>query len=321
MSVPRPPAGPPPADLIGARPPFAGTSASAPVASPPTAAPSSRAASELAVAQAAMDAYAEPSLYPAGRFTLVKQIGKGAYGAVYFAHEKLPGGGPPRKVAIKHIVNAFVTPMDARRIYREIKVQAHFSPPHPNILPLLEVIKPRDALAFTHIYLVSELMETDLHRVVHSRQDLTSDHISYFVYQTLCALKHIHSAGILHRDLKPSNLLVNADCTLKMCDFGLARESDSSLSQAFTEYVVTRCVAILIVSSLSTPIACAPPLLVFSPPPSPPPASVGTAHPRCSSRVVGTQPPSMCGRWVASWGSSSFDGLFFQVKITSINCS
>jgi mitogen-activated protein kinase 1/3 len=90
-------------------------------------------------------------------------------------------------------------------------VQAHFNPAHPNILPLLEVIKPRDAAGFTHIYLVSELMETDLHRVVHSRQDLTSDHISYFIYQTLCALQVIHAAHILHRDLKPSNLLANAD--------------------------------------------------------------------------------------------------------------
>ncbi len=63
---------------------------------------------------------------------------------------------------------------------------------------------------------------------------------AYFIYQTLCALSHIHAARILHRDLKPSNLLVNADCSLKMCDFGLARESDTTLSQNFTEYVVTR---------------------------------------------------------------------------------
>lgn len=196
---------------------------------------------EIAVAQMALDNYAVTEFKE--KYTLIKKIGKGAYGAVYIAHEKIPGPNNTttvRKVAIKHIINAFVSPTDARRIYREIKVQAHFSPGHPNILPLLEVIKPRDPDNFTHIYLVSELMETDLHRVIRSRQDLTSDHISYFIYQSLCALKHIHAAGVLHRDLKPSNLLVNADCTVKMCDFGLARESDSSLSQVFTEYVVTR---------------------------------------------------------------------------------
>ena len=187
----------------------------APAASaPPPPSSSSSSAAQLALAQEGLDNYADPQLY-AGRYRLTKQIGKGAYGAVYSALESFPAAAgappPPRKVAIKHIVNAFVTPTDARRIYREIKVQAHFNPAHPNILPLLEVIKPRDAAGFTHIYLVSELMETDLHRVVHSRQDLTSDHISYFIYQTLCALQVIHAAHILHRDLKPSNLLANAD--------------------------------------------------------------------------------------------------------------
>ena len=180
------------------------------MAAPAAPPPSSRDA--LLLAQDGLDAYCDPQLY-AGRYKLTKQIGKGAYGAVYSALESFPASPhlPPRKVAIKHIVNAFVTPTDARRIYREIKVQAHFNPAHPNILPLLEVIKPRDSVGFTHIYLVSELMETDLHKVVHSRQDLTSDHISYFIYQTLCALNHIHAAHILHRDLKPSNLLANAD--------------------------------------------------------------------------------------------------------------
>jgi len=194
-------------------------------------------AAELAMAQAALEAYATPAY--AGKYVLQKLIGKGAYGAVYVAEDtSAPAGSPSRKVAIKHIVNAFVSPTDARRIYREIKVMAHFA--HPNIVQLIEVVRPRDIAGFSHIYLVAELMETDLHRVIHSRQDLTSDHISYFVYQTLCALKHIHTAGVLHRDLKPSNLLVNADCTVKMCDFGLARESEPSMSAAFTEYVVTR---------------------------------------------------------------------------------
>ena len=54
----------------------------------------------------------------------------------------------------------------------------------------------------------------------------------------LRALKYIHSANVLHRDLKPSNLLVNANCDLKICDFGLARTT--SENDFMTEYVVTR---------------------------------------------------------------------------------
>lgn len=43
------------------------------------------------------------------------------------------------------------------------------------------------------------------------------------MYQILLAVKYIHSAGIIHRDLKPGNILINDDCSVKLCDFGLAR--------------------------------------------------------------------------------------------------
>lgn len=86
-----------------------------------------------------------------------------------------------------------------------------------------------------------ELMETDMHRVIRT-QDLSDDHCQYFIYQTLRALKAMHSANVLHRDLKPSNLLLNANCDLKVCDFGLARSaaSQDDNSGFMTEYVATR---------------------------------------------------------------------------------
>merc|ERR1712037_700489 len=89
------------------------------------------------------------------------------------------------------------------------------------------------------------LMETDLYKLLKT-QRLSNDHICYFLYQILRALKYIHSANVLHRDLKPSNLLVNSNCDLKICDFGLARgiypEDDNAIgsSMLLTEYVVTR---------------------------------------------------------------------------------
>jgi len=60
----------------------------------------------------------------------------------------------------------------------------------------------------------------------------------YFLYQLLRGLKYVHSANVLHRDLKPSNLLLNANCDLKIADFGLARTT--SETDFMTEYVVTR---------------------------------------------------------------------------------
>lgn len=101
--------------------------------------------------------------------------------------------------------------------------------------------KPVDFTHFSEVYIVQELMETDLHRVIQT-QKLSDDHCQYFVYQILRALKMLHSANVLHRDLKPSNLLVNSNCDLKVCDFGLARTvaHQEDNSGFMTEYVATR---------------------------------------------------------------------------------
>src|SRR5277367_1702377 len=96
---------------------------------------------------------------------------------------------------------------------------------------------------FDSVYLYIELLEADLHAIIRSGQPLTDAHYQSFIYQVLCGLKYIHSANVLHRDLKPGNLLVNADCELKICDFGLARgySDNSEQNQGFmTEYVATR---------------------------------------------------------------------------------
>jgi serine/threonine protein kinase len=66
---------------------------------------------------------------------------------------------------------------------------------------------------------IQELMETDMHRVIRT-QDLSDDHAQYFIYQTLRALKALHSADVIHRDLKPSNLLLNANCTSRSATLG-----------------------------------------------------------------------------------------------------
>jgi len=66
--------------------------------------------------------------------------------------------------------------------------------------------------------------------------------MQYFIYQTLRGLKCIHTANVIHRDLKPSNLLLNPNCDLKICDFGLARglKNNNDADYELTEYVVTR---------------------------------------------------------------------------------
>jgi len=121
---------------------------------------------------------------------------------------------------------------------------------HENIISICDMISPPSLTYiddFDDVYIVSELMETDLHRIIYSKQDLSNEHVQYFLYQILRGLKCLHSANVLHRDLKPSNLLVNGNCDLKICDLGLARgilpEDDKAGqvgSVVLTEYVVTR---------------------------------------------------------------------------------
>jgi mitogen-activated protein kinase 1/3 len=101
------------------------------------------------------------------------------------------------------------------------------------------MIPPKEPKRLTDVYLVLEYMQSDLHRVIHSENNLSHEHIAYIAYQIFCGLKYMHSAGVYHRDLKPGNILINKDCDVKICDFGLARGIDED-DELLTEYVVTR---------------------------------------------------------------------------------
>ena len=59
-------------------------------------------------------------------------------------------------------------------------------------------------------------MDTDLFKIVSSKQLLTNDHYKFIMYQILRAILYMHSANILHRDIKPSNILINEDCEIKI---------------------------------------------------------------------------------------------------------
>lgn len=84
------------------------------------------------------------------------------------------------------------------------------------------------------LYLVFDFVDTDLQKLIHSAQYLTSAHVKTFLYQMLVALKYIHSANVIHRDIKPANILLYEDCRLKICDFGLARIVTSDVATAPT---------------------------------------------------------------------------------------
>eukprot|EP00741_Cyanophora_paradoxa_P008549 tig00001339_g8274.t1 len=151
------------------------------------------------------------------RYQLIKPIGQGAYGVVCSAHDSQAD----EKVAIKKITKAFDHVTDIKRTLREIKLLRHFD--HENVISIRDILRPISKAQFEDVYIVTPLMDTDLHRIIQSSQPISDEHCQYFLYQVLRGLKYIHSAHVLHRDLKPSNLLVNRNCDLKICDFGLAR--------------------------------------------------------------------------------------------------
>jgi serine/threonine protein kinase len=165
-------------------------------------------------------------------------------------------------VAIKKITDVFDDLTDAKRILREMKLLRHLGV-HENIInvrrrqtsvllpthaltmvslsQILDVILvPPNVMDFSDIYIVTDLMESDLERIISSSQPLSDAHFQYFLYQILRGVKFIHSGNVLHRDLKPSNLLVNSNCDLSICDFGLARGVEVAHNEDLTEYVVTR---------------------------------------------------------------------------------
>lgn len=92
------------------------------------------------------------------------------------------------------------------------------------------------------LYLVFEFMEADLHNAI-GQKILKDLHNRFILYQILKGMKYLHSAEVIHRDLKPSNILINSDCHLKICDFGLARSLASDALEkdvVLTEEVATR---------------------------------------------------------------------------------
>ncbi|WOL00821.1 mitogen-activated protein kinase [Canna indica] len=170
------------------------------------------------------------------RYKVQEVIGKGSYGLVCSAIDTHTG----EKVAIKKIHDIFEHISDAARILREIKLLRLLR--HPDIVEIKHIMLPPSRKDFKDIYVVFELMESDLHQVIKANDDLTREHYQFFLYQLLRALKYIHTANVYHRDLKPKNILANANCKLKICDFGLARVAfnDTPTTIFWTDYVATR---------------------------------------------------------------------------------
>mmetsp|Transcript_9963 Transcript_9963/g.21911 ORF Transcript_9963/g.21911 Transcript_9963/m.21911 type:complete len:421 (-) Transcript_9963:206-1468(-) len=151
------------------------------------------------------------------RYEIRQTIGNGSYGSVCEAYDR----EEHRLVAVKRVRHMFDDLIDCKRILREVSILARLK--HEYVVQLYDVLAPGNAPHFDELYLIMEICDSDLKKLCRTDVTLTPLHINTLLYNLLVGVKYLHSAGIYHRDLKPANCLVNQDCSVKICDFGLSR--------------------------------------------------------------------------------------------------
>ena len=112
--------------------------------------------------------------------------------------------------------NIFEDETDCKRILREVTLMRKLK--HPFVVELVELLYPGNPETFDTLYVVMEYAESDLKKIIKSNINLEMQHTQHIIYNLLCAVKYLHESNVLHRDLKPANVLINEDCTVKLCD-------------------------------------------------------------------------------------------------------
>jgi serine/threonine protein kinase len=156
------------------------------------------------------------------RYVLDERLAVGGMGEVWKATDRLLG----RPVAVKLLKQQYLDDETSRGRFR---AEARFAAglQHSGIAHVYDYGE-QDDLA----YLVMELVPGEtLSRILARDGRLSVDATLDLVGQAARALQVAHSAGIIHRDIKPGNLMVTADGTVKITDFGIARSGDSSMTQ------------------------------------------------------------------------------------------
>ena len=148
------------------------------------------------------------------QYDFIREIGKGAFGVVCEARCVETN----EKVAIKKYTDIFKERSSCIRVLREIEILSELDCPSI-VRPSHIFLDPKQDV----LYLVLEYGQTDFRRITQSFLFLDQLQIKVIFYRLLIGINYLHSANIVHRDIKPGNILLNSDCSIKICDFGLSR--------------------------------------------------------------------------------------------------
>ncbi|MGE0555458.1 MAG: protein kinase [Gemmatimonadales bacterium] len=157
----------------------------------------------------------------AGRYEVLKELGRGGMAAVFLAHET----ALHRKVAIKVMRPSFLLD-DALvdRFLREARTMASFH--HPNVVTV-HAVEATDDL---HFFAMQYIAGQSLAQVVREFGPLPVAAVQSIMYQSAAGLSHAHRAGVIHRDVKPANIMIDGDGNAIVTDFGIAKVMDLNTS-------------------------------------------------------------------------------------------
>src|SRR3954471_20482050 len=157
-----------------------------------------------------------------GRYRALKRLGVGGMAEVWCAEDEVLG----RRVALKLLGGRFTEDPEFRERFRR-EAQAAASLTHPNIVGIFDRAEWEGTP-----YIAMELVDgRTLKELVTERGPLPPNVAVNFAEQVLTALAYAHRRGLVHRDLKPQNVIVDAEGTAKVADFGIARAANSDMTQ------------------------------------------------------------------------------------------